>query len=61
MFNVYLASTGEVDSDRKLLSGNDSWRKSIILGSVLCSKFDIQRPVNLGYAAFNNYKKALRS
>ena len=56
--HVYLASTGEVDSDGNLLSGNEAWRKSITLGSVLCSKADIQRRINLGYAAFNNYKKA---
>ena len=56
--HVYLARTGEVDSDGNLLSGNEAWRKSITLGSVLCSKADIQRRINLGYAAFNNYKKA---
>ena len=56
--HVYLARTGEVDSDGNPLSGNEAWRKSITLGSVLCSKADIQRRINLGYAAFNNYKKA---
>ena len=56
--HVYLASTGEVDSDGNLLSGNEARRKSITLGSVLCSKVDIQRRINLGYAAFNNYRKA---
>ena len=39
------------------LSGTKEWRKSITLGSMLCSKADIQRRINLGYAAFNNYKK----
>ena len=45
--HVYLANTGEVKR-------NEAWRKSITLGSVLCSKFDIQRRINLGYDAFNN-------
>ena len=56
--HAYLSSMGEVDSDGILLSGNVAWRKSITLGSVLCSKADIQRRINLGYVAFNNYKKA---
>ena len=53
-----LARTGELDNDGNPLSGNEAWRKSITLGSALCSKADIQRRINLGYAAFNNYKKA---
>ena len=52
------ARTGEVDSDGNPISRNEAWRKSITLGSALCSKADIQRRINLGYAAFNNYKKA---
>ena len=55
---MYLARTGEVDSDGNPVSGNEAWRKSITLGSALCSKADIQRRINLGYAVFNNYKKA---
>ena len=56
--HVYLARTGEVDSDGNPLSGNEAWRKSIAFGSAWCSKAGIQRRINLGYAAFNNYKKA---
>ena len=52
--HVYLARTGEVDSDGNPLSGNEAWRKSITLRSALCSKADIQRRIKLGYAAFNN-------
>ena len=54
---MYLARTGELDNDGNPLSGNEAWRKSITLGSALCSKADIQRHVNLGYAAFKNYEK----
>ena len=55
--HVYLARTGEVNSCGITLKGNEAWRKSIALGSALCSKTDIRR-INLGCAAFNNYTKA---
>ena len=54
---MYLASSGEKDENGNAISGNELWRKSITLGSMLCSKSDIQRRISLGYAAFNNYKK----
>ena len=56
--HVYLAKSGEKDEQGKLLAGNELWRKSITLGSMLCSKEDITRRISLGYAAFNKYKKA---
>ena len=42
----------------KPLAGSEEWRKSITLGSMLCSKADIKRRISLGYAAFNKYQKA---
>ena len=38
---VFLAQRGETDADGKLLSGNESWRRSITLGSMICSKADV--------------------
>ncbi|KAL5252091.1 hypothetical protein ACHWQZ_G015037 [Mnemiopsis leidyi] len=52
--HVYLAKSGEKDTNGKPLTGSEEWRKSITLGSMLCSKADIQRRISLGYAAFNN-------
>ena len=56
--HIYLATKSDRDNDGNPLSGNEAWRKSITLGSMLCSKADIERRINLGYAAFNNYNKA---
>ncbi|XP_063687758.1 uncharacterized protein LOC134821025 [Bolinopsis microptera] len=56
--HVYLAEKGAKDDQGKPIAGNELWRKSITLGSMLCSKEDISRRICLGYAAFNKYKKA---
>ena len=56
--HVYLAKSGEKDEQGKLIAGNELWRKSITLGSMLCSKEDITRRISLGYAAFSKYNKA---
>ncbi|KAL5260789.1 hypothetical protein ACHWQZ_G010818 [Mnemiopsis leidyi] len=56
--HVYLAEKGVKDDQGKPIAGNKLWRKSITLGSMLCSKEDISRRISLGYAAFNKYKKA---
>ena len=56
--HVYLAARGERDDQGNPLAGHELWRKSITLGSMLCSKEDISRRISLGYAAFNKYKKA---
>ena len=56
--HVYLASSGEKDEQGNLIAGKELWRKSITLGSMLCSKEDITRRISLGYAAFNKYNKA---
>ena len=55
---IYLAKRGEKDDTGKLIAGSEAWRKSITLGSMLCSRADIQRRISLGYAAFNKYTKA---
>ena len=56
--HVYLAEKGAKDDAGNPIAGSESWRKSITLGSMLCSKEDISRRISLGYAAFNKYKKA---
>ena len=56
--HVYLAMSGEKDEKSNVIAGNELWRKSITLGSMLCSKEDITRRISLGYAAFNKYNKA---
>ena len=58
---MYIANSREKDANGKLVAGSEEWRKSITLGSMLCSKADIQRRISLGYAAFNKYKKAWNS
>ena len=55
---MYSAEKGANDDAGNPIAGNESWRKSITLGSMLCSKEDISRRISLGYAAFNKYKKA---
>ena len=37
--------------------GSEKWRKNKTLGSLLCSRAEIQRRVNLGNAAFSKYEK----
>jgi len=56
--HVYLADKSEKDQNGKLVSGNELWRKSITLGSMLGTKEDVDRRISLGYAAMNKYKKA---
>lgn len=55
--HVYLAKRGETDEMGNVLAGNELWRKSITLGSMLCGKADIERRISLGYAAFAKYQK----
>ena len=56
--HVYLAKASEKDENGKKVAGSECWRKSITLGSMLCSKEDITRRICLGYSAFNKYNKA---
>ncbi len=39
------------------LSGNEAWRVSKSLGSLLCSTADIERRINLANVAFSTYSK----
>ena len=55
---IYIAQVSEKDEDGRPIAGNELWRKSITLGSMLCSREDINRRISFGYAAFNGYKKA---
>ena len=55
--HVFLAEKGETDENGNILSGNEPWRKSTILGSNLCSKADLERRIILGYVAFHKYRK----
>ena len=34
----------------------EEWRKTKLLGSYMCSSYDIEQRCNLGHIAFNNYK-----
>ena len=55
--HVFLANRGDTGDDGKPLVGNEPWRKSITLGSMLCGRADIDRRISLGYASFAKYQK----
>lgn len=55
--HVHLAAKTDLKSDGTPLSGNEEWRISKLLGSLLCSTKDIIHRINLGHFAFNNFKK----
>ena len=55
--HFYLAGKDELDDDGVALSGNEAWRASKSLGSLLCSTADIGRRINLANTAFSTYKK----
>ena len=54
---MHLARPDEVDSDGNSLVDGEAWRTSKSLGSLLCSTRDIQRRIQLAYAAFQTYSK----
>ena len=54
---VYLAGKGDTDSNGVKAAGNESWRSSKLLGSLLCSTKDIFHRIHLGNIAFSNFKK----
>ena len=54
---VYLAGKGDTDSNGVKVAGNESWRSSKLLGSLLCSTKDIFHRIHLGNIAFSNFKK----
>ena len=55
--HIFLADKEDTDDNGDILSGNEPWRKSVILGSLLCSKADLERRTILGYVAFHKYRK----
>ncbi len=55
--HVLLADTQEVDEDDVPLRGKEKWRKSRILGSLLCSSTDITARCIMGNIAFHSYWK----
>ena len=55
---MYKAKSGMKDEQGKLSAGHELWRKSITLGSMLCSEEDITRRISLGYVAVDKYNKA---
>ena len=52
----YLAEKGDMDSKNKHIRDNESWRKTKLLGSFMCSSYDIERRCISGNIAFNDYK-----
>ena len=52
----FLAGKGELDSKNQPLWENEPWRNAILLGSLMCSKKDINKRCISGNLAFNNYK-----
>ena len=54
---IYLASTDDRDESGQKLSGNEPWRTSKSLGSLLCTEKDITRRRRLAEAAFTKFKK----
>ena len=55
--HVHLSDTQEVDEDGVALCGNDKWRRSKILGSLLCSLSDITAHCITGNISFQSYWK----
>ena len=55
--HFYVAGKAEVDTDGVPLLGNEPWRFSKSLGSLLCSTADIARRIILAQSAFQTYSK----
>ena len=55
--HVFLANTQEDDKKDAELRGNEKWRKSKIMGSLLCSSSDITARCIIGNIAFHSYWK----
>ena len=53
----YIAKKGELDGKGKPILGNEEWRVSKSLGSLLCSTADIKHRCQLGNFAFSRFKK----
>ena len=50
------AGVDEMDSKNKPVRDNEPWRKTKLLGSYMCSAYDIQRRCISGNIAFNNFR-----
>ena len=55
--HVYLSDTQEKEENDKPLRGKEDWRKSKILGSLLCSSSDIEARCVMGNIAFQSFWK----
>ena len=54
---VYLAEKEDTDAYGVKVAGNEPWRSSKLLGSLLCSTKDIFHRIHLENIAFSNFKK----
>ena len=55
--HVYLANSHEVNQEGDNIRGEEKWRKSRILGSLLCSTTDISARCVMGHIAFRSFWK----
>ena len=55
--HFYLADKNEFDDKGEPVKNREPWRKTVSLGSKLCSKEDIKHRCILGNSAFQKYKK----
>ena len=54
--HFYLAEKDAVDSKYRPIKDNEPWRSTKLLGSYMCSTYDIGRRCILGNVAFNKFK-----
>jgi hypothetical protein len=54
--HFFLAEKGLLDNKNQPIRDNEPWRKTKLLGSFMCSTYDIKRRCISGHIAFNNYK-----
>ncbi len=54
--HFFLADFKAKDNENKPIRDNEPWRKTKLLGSFMCSSYDIERRCISGNIAFNNYK-----
>ena len=54
---VHIAGKEDVDSNGVKVAGNEPWRSSKLLGSLLCGTKDIFNRIHLANIAFSNFKK----
>ena len=54
---IYVATKKAKGPDGKPLKGNEPWRSSKLLGSLLCSNKDIENRCNKGWQAFTKFEK----